>query len=110
MTPKDRRPGVLKHPRSEQADNAYRILETWLAEHPNVKQVLDRMQSHRATGVVSDEDVILIANKWRQTLPPARGVLKYLRDFMQLRLDLGTDASAIKRPRHRKSRNKRRLL
>jgi len=60
---------------------------------------------------VSEEDLILLARKWRETLPPGRGVLKYLRDFMQLKLELGPSGRPSKKlKRHRKRKSKQPLL
>jgi hypothetical protein len=86
------------------------LINDWLAERPNIRGVLDRLQDHVAAGVMSPEDVVLLAKKWEDTLPPSRGVVKDLRDFMQLKLGLDPAAVSTKRPRRRRRRNRKRPL
>ena len=107
MRPKDRRrksslrPASLpdKPPRSQ-----HQVIDGWLAERPGIRSVLDRLQHHVGAGAVSSEDIILLAKKWEDTLPPRRGVVKNLRDFMQLKL--GLDLAAFSRKRSSRRRRK----
>jgi hypothetical protein len=84
------------------------MIDAWLTRHTNVRRVIDRLQSHFAAGAVTPEDLILLMKKWADTLPPRRGVLKDLRDFAQLRLDLGPSVFSGKKPRQRPRKNGKR--
>src|SRR5262245_10246329 len=104
MRPSDRRP--TPSPSSSlllvrQSRSPHLPSDTWLAERPDIRGVLDRLQGYVAVGAVSREDVLLLARKWRDTLPPRRGVVKQLRDFMQLNLGFEIAAVSRKRPRRR---------
>jgi hypothetical protein len=80
----------------------YPLINSWLAEHPNVCQVIDDLQLQVRTGRVQFEDIVLLARKWEETLPPPRGVVKQLRDFMQLRLDVDVCPGKESRRKSRK--------
>lgn len=113
MRPGDRRPGSSPRAVSlpdEPTRSQYRLIDGWLAERPDIRGVLDRLQHHVAAGAVAPEDVVLLAKKWEDTLPPRRGVVKQLRDFMQLKLGLDLSAFSRKRPRRRRRRNGKRPL
>jgi hypothetical protein len=113
MSPSDRRrkpsPRVSS-PLGSHSRSPHLLIDNWLAERPDIRGVLDRLQGHIAAGAVSREDVLLLARKWRDTLPPRRGVVKQLSDFMQLKLGLDLAAVSRKRPRRRRRRNGRRPL
>jgi len=113
MRPRDRRPKLSPRsslPLGSQSRSPHLPIDTWLVERPDIRGVLDRLQGYVAVGAVSREDVLLLARKWRDTLPPRRGVVKQLRDFMQLKLGLEIAAVSRKRPRRRRRRNGRRPL
>lgn len=86
-------------------------LDAWLSKHTNIRQLLERLNREMIAGSLSEEDVILLIRKWRETLPPQRGVVKYLRDFMQLTLDVGPLGGTLKKwTRRRANRTARRRL
>ena len=113
MRPKDRRHKSSLRPASlpdEPPRSQHQLIDGWLAERPGIRGVLDRLQHYVAGGAVSSEDIVLLAKKWEDTLPPRRGVVKHLRDFMQLKLGLDLAAVSRKRPRPRRRRNGKRPL
>jgi hypothetical protein len=82
------------------------LIQALLVECCGVGEVLDRLQGYVDAGLISREDVVLLARKWQDTLPPRRGVVKQLRDFMQLKLGFEIAAASTENPRRR--RRKRR--
>lgn len=113
MKPSDRRPKSSPRPASlpdNPSRSRHQLIDAWLSERPDIRGVLDRLQDHVAAGAVSPEDVVLLAKKWEDTLPPRRGVVKHLRDFMQLKLEFDLAAFSRKRPRRRQRGNGKRPL
>jgi len=113
VTPRDRRPRSSPRTASlpdKSCRSQHQLIDEWLAERPDVRGVLDRLQHHVAGGAVSPEDVVLLAKKWEETLPPRRGVVKDLRDFMQLKLGLDLSALSRRRLRRRRRKNGKRPL
>lgn len=113
MRPKDQRPKSSLGPVSlpdKPCRSQHQLIDGWLTERPDIRGVLDRLQHHVAAGTVSSEDIVLLARKWEDTLPPPRGVVKQLRDFMQLKLELDLAAFSKKRPKRRRRRKDKRPL
>jgi len=82
------------------------ILATWLDEHSSIHRVLERLQRDLRHGIITRAAALLALKKWSDTLPPRRGAVKNIRDFMQLKfaLDPGLILSMPKRQR-RKNRS-----
>jgi hypothetical protein len=113
VRPKDPRPKFSPRPVSppdKSSRSQHQLIDNWLDKRPDVRRVLDRVQHHIGAGTVSPKDVVLLAKKWADTLPPRRGEVKQLRDFMQLKLELDLAAVSRTRPRRRRRSNGKRPL
>ncbi len=108
MTPKDRRPKLSARPTSPSdtpSASHHHLINAWLTNHPNVRRVFARLQNQVADGTISQEDLILLTKKWSDTIPPRHGIVKNLRDFMQLKLALDSSAFSKKKRRRRRRKN-----
>jgi hypothetical protein len=88
----------------------HRVLDGWLAQRVDIQSVFERLEPHIVAGAVSSEDVILLAKKWRDALPPRRGVVKRIADYMQLGLALDPSILARNTRKRRRRKNGRRSL
>jgi hypothetical protein len=78
-----------------------------LAGFPSLRKALDRLDAAAQRDLESRRRLLLLLAKWADTLPPPRGAIKDLRDFMQLRIELGSGAcSGARRRRRRKTARK----
>jgi hypothetical protein len=75
------------------------LIDAWLRDHPSIRRVFERLQDQVAEGKISGDDLMRLIKKWSQTLPPRRGVVKNLQDFMQLGLALDLPAGRRRRRR-----------
>jgi hypothetical protein len=64
-------------------------VRVWLAEQPRIVDLLSQLERHLASGAMSGREVARLAKRWQETLPPRRGAVLTLSDFMQLEFELG---------------------
>jgi hypothetical protein len=83
-------------------------VRTWLKATPGIVALLMQLEAAVASNELSEADVVRLAKRWQENLPPRRGAVVNLRDFMQA--ELGLDLTGSRRsPRVRKRiRHKRR--
>lgn len=79
-----------------------------LAAFPSLRIAFDRLGASVSRDLQSRRSLLLLLAKWNDTVPPSRGVIKDLRDFMQLPIELDSGArSEARRLRRRQLARKR---
>ena len=87
--------------------NLLKTIRAWLAEQPEIFELLMQIEQHVANGEVSAHDVSRLVKRWQENLPARRGEVVNLSDFMQTEFELGLPRRRAKGTRPKTIRRRR---
>ena len=82
-------------------------VRAWLAERPEIFDLLMQIEKLIASGELSVRDVLRLVKRWQENLPARRGEIVSLADFMQPEFELGLPKRGVKGIRPKRIRRRK---